>query len=492
MKLDYLIEEEDREKLLLARYLEFEKKNYVVLPKLYETLGLSKFKTRNYIIELNKEFTEFKTKPEIQISEEAEIHVERLNLTDIKNLRRIYFQRSKIARLLTEIVDSKVTIEKFAENHFLSISRAYVKRRELVSFLEQHQIKLKKNILVGEEINIRNVLFGVYFGVFNGFSMPFRESVMNEAKSIVQYFEYLFNLKLSATKRIKFNLLTTISLLRAYGNQPIGKRFFSDEYFKSSEGMKIIKDLSHISFLHIPKEQIIDEISYIMLFLITEEEFELDGAFGLAEAHFHDIHMISQKMSVELIDQLPFSIEISEEERLYIRKELRMGMMHVNRKNWIFDFEMTSFTSKKQLQFFFETYPIFSTAIQKVIQENKRYLLGKDERFMIRLFYDYLFLLVGICPVSYFEAPIHVCIDFSQGSAYTDYIISQVKGFKNYNIVIESRITSRTNIYLSDCLLEKFNKEQIIWKNPSTPDDWEYFGNTIIREKNRHLTEKIS
>ncbi|MCH3669794.1 M protein trans-acting positive regulator, partial [Enterococcus faecium] len=58
--------------------------------------------------------------------------------------------------------------------------------------------------------------------------------------------------------------------------------------------------------------------------------------------------------------------------------------------------------------------------------------------------------------------------------------------------VIESRITSRTNIYLSDCLLEKFNKEQIIWKNPPTPDDWEYFGNTIIREKNRHLTEKIS
>ncbi|EME7088639.1 transcriptional regulator [Enterococcus faecium] len=322
--------------------------------------------------------------------------------------------------------------------------------------------------------------------------MPFRESVMNEAKSIVQYFEYLFNLKLSATKRIKFNLLTTVSLLRIYGNQPIGKRFFSDEYFKSSEGMKIIKDLSHISFLHIPKEQIIDEISYIMLFLITEEEFELDGAFGLAEAHFHDIHMISQKMSVELIDQLPFSTEVSEEERLHIRKELRMGMMHVNRKNWIFDFEMTSFTSKKQLQFFFETYPIFSTAIQNVIQDNKRYFLEKDERFMIRLFYDYLFLLVGICPVSYFESPIYVCIDFSQGSAYTDYIISQVKGFKNYNIVIENRITSRTDIYLSDCLLEKFNKEQIIWKNPPTPDDWEYFGNIIIREKNRHLTEKIS
>lgn len=104
-----------------------------MLPKLYETLGLSKFKTRNYIIELNKEFTEFKTKPEIQISEEAEIHVERLNLTDIKNLRRIYFQRSKIARLLTEIVDSKVTIENLQRIIFKHI-KSLCKRRELVSF----------------------------------------------------------------------------------------------------------------------------------------------------------------------------------------------------------------------------------------------------------------------------------------------------------------------------------------------------------------------
>lgn len=70
-------------------------------------------------------------------------------------------------------------------------------------------------------------------------------------------------------------------------------------------------------------------------------------------------------MSVELIDQLPFSIEISEEERLYIRKELRMGMMHVNRKNWIFDFEMTSFTSKS-------SYSFSSRRIQYSVQQSKR------------------------------------------------------------------------------------------------------------------------
>ena len=69
-------------------------------------------------------------------------------------------------------------------------------------------------------------------------------------------------------------------------------------------------------------------------------------------------------MSVELIDQLPFSTEVSEEERLHIRKELRMGMMHVNRKNWIFDFEMTSFTSKSSCSF-------SSKRIQYSVQRSK-------------------------------------------------------------------------------------------------------------------------
>lgn len=57
--------------------------------------------------------------------------------------------------------------------------------------------------------------------------------------------------------------------------------------------MKIIKDLLYIFFLYIFKEQIIDEIFYIMLFLIMEEEFELDGVFGFVEVYFYDIYMIS-------------------------------------------------------------------------------------------------------------------------------------------------------------------------------------------------------
>lgn len=482
MKIDYLLEEEDREKLLIVRYLEFEKNNYLVLPRLYEVLGLSKFKTRNYIIELNKEFSAFDTHPEIIVSEDGEIEVKNLNLIDIKNLRRVYFAKSKIAQLLTDTITSKVTIDKFAEEHFLSTSRAYVKRKELTVFLDKQGIKLKKNMLVGEETAIRSMLFSVYFGIYNGYKLPFDEKILNETKNIVQYFEYLLHLKLSSTRRIKLNLMVALTLLRTYNGDTLSDCFFLPEYFETVEGSEIIQDLSHISFKNLTKEQILNEVSYILLFLIGEEEFAHGRQFVNEAEHFQEIDKISQVLSRHLIHLLPFSDKAPAEERLKAQDELTLGIERINRTHQVFDLKMSSFISKKQMQFFFETYPVFSGAVKEIVDKYIEEFNGNEE-LAVRLFYDYLFLLIDVCPVSYFEPPIHVCIDFSQGKTYTNYIVSQVNGFKNYNIVIESKVTSKTHIYLSDCLLENFGKKQIIWKEPPTPDDWENFGNAVIKLK---------
>ncbi|EPH97715.1 M protein trans-acting positive regulator [Enterococcus faecalis 13-SD-W-01] len=482
MKIDYLLEEEDREKLLIVRYLEFEKNNYLVLPRLYEVLGLSKFKTRNYIIELNKEFAAFDSHPEIIVSEDGEIEVKNLNMIDIKNLRRVYFAKSKIAQLLTDTVTSKVTIDKFAEEQFLSTSRAYVKRKELTVFLEHQGIKLKKNTLVGKETAIRSMLFSVYFGIYNGYKLPFDEKILNETKNIVQYFEYLLQLKLSSTKKIKLNLLVALVLLRAYNGDILTECYFHPKYFETIEGTEIIQDISRISFKNLSKEQILNEVSYILLFLIGEEEFAHGRQFVNEEDNFQEIDKITQVLSSHLFHLLPFSEKVPEEERLKAQERLTLGFERINRTHQIFDFRMSSFISKKQMQFFFETYPIFSSAVKEIVDKYIEEFNGNEE-LAVRLFYDYLFLLIDVCPVSYFEPPIHVCIDFSQGKSYTNYIVSQVNGFKNYNIVIESKVTSKTHIYLSDCLLENFGKKQIIWKEPPTPDDWENFGNAVIKLK---------
>ena len=81
----------------------------------------------------------------------------------------------------------------------------------------------------------------------------------------------------------------------------------------------------------------------------------------------------------------------------------------------------------------------------------------------------------------------YVCVDFSLGEQYSHYISSQIKRFKNFNIILEDRFSSRTDLFLSDCLINKIGVEQIIWKNPPSSDDWEDFGNKIIHIKRKKI-----
>lgn len=171
--------------------------------------------------------------------------------------------------------------------------------------------------------------------------------------------------------------------------------------------MKIIKDLSHISFFISLKSR------SLMRFLISccfdhGRRIWIRWRIWTCGSSFHDIHMISQNVSGIDWSITIFDWNLWRRKTIYEKNFVWVWCMSI--ENWIFDFEMTSFTSKSSYSFLRDVSNI-QYSNPKVIQENKRYFLGKDERFMIRLFYDYLFIgryLSGII----FEAPIHVCIDF--------------------------------------------------------------------------------
>ena len=83
------------------------------------------------------------------------------------------------------------------------------------------------------------------------------------------------------------------------------------------------------------------------------------------------------------------------------------------------------------------------------------------------------------------EVPVYVCVDFSLGELYTNFIQNQIKGFKNLSIILENRLTSKTDIFVSDSVIESLSITQIIWKRPPTPLDWEMFGDAIVDVKNK-------
>ncbi|EHS7939144.1 M protein trans-acting positive regulator, partial [Enterococcus faecalis] len=103
----------------------------------------------------------------------------------------------------------------------------------------------------------------------------------------------------------------------------------------------------------------------------------------------------------------------------------------------------------------------------------------------IHFYYDFLFLLLSKIPLNELEKTIVICVDFSYGKAYTELITAQIEGFNNLTLKIEHKLTEKTDLYISDVAMSREKLEQIIWKNPPTPEDWKYFGEKIIEIKGR-------
>lgn len=67
-------------------------------------------------------------------------------------------------------------IEKFLENNFVSFLKIYFRRKEIVKFFNKYiLIKIKKNIIDGNEIELRNIIFLLFLEFFNGYYFFFLE-----------------------------------------------------------------------------------------------------------------------------------------------------------------------------------------------------------------------------------------------------------------------------------------------------------------------------
>ncbi|MGX0056514.1 Mga-like protein with HTH domain [Enterococcus faecalis] len=479
-----LLDEDQRYQLFIIRFLDVTKDEYITISKIVEITGQSKFKVINFIHALNYDIRKFKENCKIAIQDDL-IITENVDLTIIKLLQIDYFKTSQTFLLLIYLLEEGGTIEKYATDNFLSTSKAYATRRQLINFLKSLGIKVKKNRLVGEEFAIRNILGTLIFEALNGYYSPFSNEITIFVKKIRELLTYFYNLRLTPTQVKKMEVLIAISLIRCKNGNTINNSFITDldKFFRD-----IKNEIYHISnYIFVDQNTLMNEFSYNSMFLFTEGvlEKEFNDKFNLS--YFEELDNNSGRISEKIIHKLEdsyntkFSIEI---QKFYTQR-----LKQANRRKSIFSFETSSFATNNQVQSVRELYPIYSEIVWQVIEEE--YIdVSKDD--LSRYFYDYLFILIDVIPPAKVERPIYVCVDFSQGIEYTNFIIKQIEGFKDLNLIIEYRLTSHTNILISNCVWANFNGTQIVWKNPPMPSDWEYFGNAVIRAKRKLLYEDIS
>lgn len=477
MNFNYLLTEDDRYKYYILQYLELNKKNYLSVESVCEFAGLSKFKVKKYLGELNNDLQTLQLTNAVQLLDNNEITVQSLTTMVVKRTRLAYLQKSGIYRLLQNALTDGLGVEAFAKQNFLSKSYVYLLKKQLSKILKEYHIEYRNNVLRGSELAIRDLLYTIYYDFYNGLGQPFSAQIEAQIEQLKQQISRYYPLKLSLIKNVKLNLFLGVLIQRLKQNYSIDADTFTivDEQNDTFSMSQIIN--GH-------KVEIVDiqERDWLLTFLYAENMTSCylgRSVVQRVKTIENGTQAICQTIMAELA--LPITVE----------KNLYHQLLTTNLRFALFYVEASTFTSKRQIRFFEESYPTGSAVVANHL-ETFMTQATINPRLQISLFYSYLFAIIESVPYQMLNPSIYVCVDFSNGEAYTHYIEKQIMGFKNLNIVLEENVTQRTQLYVSDFAQEVLKIDQIIWKNPPSTDDWGDFGDLIVKIKKELVLDETT
>lgn len=471
--MEFFLKEDEQKKLMILKHLESHPESLIKASFFCEKLGIKDSRLEKLIDELKKELFEFEDNPKIKIEGEV-LSNQNLKLSHIKQIQLNYFLESMTFLYFRDFLEGRVTPKSFGEKHFFSEGSGYLQQRSIKRFLGEYEIKIKNGRLVGSEIKIRNLFFSVLFDVFEGMRSPFSKEIDQQVNDIGQLFEKYFFVDFPNTKKIKFHIFLGIVLCRIQEHCYLDGK--EDYFYLNNEAYNsLISQFQNK--VHIGNHEIAcREVKYILAFLKAEGVNPL--FISTKEDPFHEIDSVSETIAKEILCNLNKKNSVRAEEFTTALKE-------INRNHVVFEYILSAFSSKAQFQYFFDAYPYFSTTIRSTIETHKNKLLFGNSTVLNQLFYEYAFLVNKYYAANEIEEPIYINIDFSLGELYTQFIADEVSCFKNMNIRVESKLSNKTDIYLSDCIVQNLQAKSIIWKKPPTAEDWQEFGDLIISIRKR-------
>ncbi|MDT2737295.1 helix-turn-helix domain-containing protein [Enterococcus pseudoavium] len=474
MQANDLLMDDDRYKWYLLQYLELNKNGYCRIEQLGDILELSRYKLEKYLQEIQEELIANHYTATIQLLENGEIEVQQLTHAIVKKMRIFLVERSLTYQIFHRYVVKETSLDNQIEELHVSRSSTYRLSKQLKAQLADEGFQLKKNQLIGNEFSIRSFLFGLYYEIFNGLASPFEEEIRRQAKEVFQYLEYYLNLSLPKTKEHKLLFFLSIVLIRLRKGHPVKENYI--DYQADAVTEYLFKWLdSHFTLTQTEKYQ---EIAALLLFCQTIEIDLKQELNFIEEKQNQQAKTLVNEFLQHLADHSQFAIA-----RLKANDSLIVGLLRINRRWLIYHFRETTFVTKIQRRYFQEINPKLDELIQDFIEKIAQRGLFHSDQERNKLYYDYLFFLVTQISVEELEAPVYICIDFSHGSSYNEYIQTLLSSLQSMNICYEEKLSTKTQIYLSDFLIDTLPCQQMIWKRPPTPEDWAEFGHMLLTVK---------
>lgn len=356
MELEFFLEDRERMKLSVLRYIELRKDKNILLTDLVSFIGISELRIRKIMDELNYELTQFETNPKI-INDGMVIRPINIDYSIVKRLRLEYFKNAPTFLLFKCFLEESMTVKEFSKQYYFALPTIYVRQRLIKNFLSTYGIKIKNGRLLGNEISLRNIVFSIYFEIYNGIELPFSKLIGQQIKSLTKYLSFLFHLKLSKTETVKLDLLIGILLCRLRNGFYLSEEDYFSWIKKEAAADRIFNEIANLLLIE-EVEKGKKEVRYLLGFLKSIGVDEIP--IKMKEMKFKDIDKTSREVSEKIASELNIK---GDKKQVSFEKKL----INLNRNHKIFDFILSSFNSDDQTNYFFEVYPKYSYAVAQAL-----------------------------------------------------------------------------------------------------------------------------
>lgn len=478
MKLENLLEKEDKRKIQLVQMLEEAPNLESIHIRLQERLDISTFVYKKTVEELKQELQEFQLSDFIDLEEtEMTLMLKESEQVTSEVLLREYVKDSITYQLLKTILKGELTnLQDFALDNYIGYKTAYNRTKTLKEFLQDHQVDLdRRSNYAGDQQTIRMLLTAVFVSIEQGDDSLVPSTWRDQIHDFIDRIGDRPDLTFTQQQKITLMHYLTVVYYRSQVEE--AENPWSEADFRQlQQVMADYLDLkeSIARFLQIfLKDHYQEAYLYeVMLYLMGTQTLNLSNV-RLAESDFLGL----KDISFSFVEEVQDSITLSQNSR----ERLLIGVATLHYVLKHFPLQSYLIRDKADLQFFHKNYPEFFRITQTFILKHKQENSVPIWQHKVYLFYAYFFVLLDSVPLSDFIGSLTVCVDFSLGSAYNRYLSESMRFFTGLNLNIVGQMQPEVDLLLTDVpLLTKEPVEKVVWLSPPRPVDWENLAKKLI------------
>lgn len=440
-----------------------------------EALGESRFKTNKLLTEVIEDVHLYSSGL-IEINETNHYTAFQINTEVVNQFKLFYLKTSPLYRLFLFYFNSEKNLPLLTKDLAISTASTYSYISQLNNVLEPQKLQIKKKALQGDEQHLRFLTFELIQYYYKGIEAPFKQNHQKFINQVLLTLNKFFSRRLSHSNRLKLTHFLSVAGQRLQNGHGIDKLDTPPVSLRDLVANdRLVSSLLvafKTTFPTISEHQLKNECALLLAFIYSENlaphEWQLLAKQDDIVTLRHDFMSGVTDLLIEPISSTSVQTIEQELDRIFYK------MLY-------FNYTSDSFDDTSAVQQFQELYPTVSKFITTFLAEQP------VDHQTPNLYYDLLFNLTTNLSAEYFSHPIYICVDFSKGHLYNDYIKERILAFNTLRIVFQEFLSEETHLYLSDFANYQTDTPQIIWKNPPTVNDWNTLGNTIVTLKQEEL-----